>query len=129
MPSGCREWVASKNDAGYGVSWDGKRARLAHRLAWEAEHGPLGDAVLRHRCDNPPCIRLDHLEPGTHADNVRDKMMRDRSGRKLNNQQKAEIRARHRPGKGGNLAQLAEEYGVSKNTIWYVATKREEIHE
>ncbi len=45
----------------------------AHRFAWKLVNGPIpaGMKVL-HRCDNPPCVRPDHLFLGTQADNMRD---------------------------------------------------------
>ena len=38
---------------------------------------PIGMNVL-HRCDNPPCIKLDHLFLGTCKDNTRDAMSKGR---------------------------------------------------
>src|SRR3954466_14192379 len=40
----------------------------AHRYAWTLEHGvvPAG-LVFRHRCDEPLCVALAHLELGTAA--------------------------------------------------------------
>lgn len=52
----------------------GKRyTKPSHRLSYEMHIGeiPSGMRVL-HRCDNPPCIRPDHLFLGTDLDNVRD---------------------------------------------------------
>lgn len=49
------------------------RTRLAHRIAWELEHGPIAAGVkILHRCDNPRCVRHDHLFAGTQADNIKD---------------------------------------------------------
>ena len=35
---------------------------------------------MRHKCDNPPCVRPSHLLLGTHADNAMDASMRGRAG-------------------------------------------------
>ena len=60
---------------------NGKSER-AHRAAWFAKHGdiPLGLHVL-HKCDNRRCINTDHLFLGTNADNVADKVAKNRQGR------------------------------------------------
>jgi len=62
------------------MSWDGTRNRIASRLIYEREVGPIpaGLQVL-HRCDNPPCVRPDHLFLGTPADNVRDMVTKGRA--------------------------------------------------
>ena len=45
-------------------------------------NGPIPDGmVVRHRCDNPPCFRLSHLELGTVADNNNDAAARGHAGR------------------------------------------------
>lgn len=68
-PSGCWFWTGALTPDGYG-RFNGK---LAHRVAWEEEHGPLGaDVDLHHKCENKPCIRpthlqiIDHTSHGTH---------------------------------------------------------------
>ena len=55
------------------------RMVLAHRIAYEIHVGPIPEgSVVRHTCDNPPCVRPSHLVAGTVADNNRD---RDERGR------------------------------------------------
>lgn len=52
--------------------------RNASRVVWEYLHPGESCAVVRHTCDNPPCVNPDHLIGGTYADNVRDMYDRGR---------------------------------------------------
>jgi hypothetical protein len=78
-PAGCWEWAGGRDRNGYGVLTIHSRNWLAHRAAWAVANAddPEG-LVVRHHCDNPPCVNPDHLELGTQLDNVRDMMARGR---------------------------------------------------
>lgn len=69
MDTPCLEWTGRRNNE-YGRTMIGVSQVYAHRVAWELENGeiPTGMCVL-HRCDNPPCVRPDHLFLGTRVDN------------------------------------------------------------
>jgi len=110
----------------YPQHWCDKRKKEIgyHRWLWEQHNGTIPPGqVVRHKCDNPKCINIDHLEIGTHQDNVNDKMQRDRhyavkgiehGQHKLTDAQVLGIRAKH------NIVKkriLAEQYGVTVRTI------------
>lgn len=58
-----------------------KRHALVHRVSWEMHVGPIPDGMLVcHKCDNPPCVRPDHLFLGSDADNLRDMAIKGRAG-------------------------------------------------
>jgi hypothetical protein len=78
---GCWVWTGQKwmGSHRYGVvRYEGKRKK-AHRAAWFLATGEWPTLLVRHRCDNPECVRIDHLELGTHAENSADMVARGRS--------------------------------------------------
>lgn len=78
----CWEWTASKRDRGYGQFMPKPgRPIIASRFSWELAHGspPPAGAFVLHTCDNPSCVRPDHLFLGTHDDNMADMMAKGRA--------------------------------------------------
>lgn len=79
-PDGCHLWTGGVDRDGYGLFHVKGRQVRASRYALEQILGPLPlDVLACHHCDNPPCVRGDHLFPGTAKDNVQDMI---RKGRK-----------------------------------------------
>jgi hypothetical protein len=83
--------------------------------------------LVCHHCDNPPCVRPDHLFLGTDADNSRDQTLKDRSAQKLTRTAAIQIRERYAAGLD-NQVQLAAEYGVSQVTIGHIVRRKTWTH-
>ena len=70
---GCWLWTGRRNN-GYGFFRLGNRtspARAAHRIAYQWLIGPISEGLtLDHLCRNRACVRPDHLEPVSLAENV-----------------------------------------------------------
>lgn len=78
----CWPWTAYKDRLGYGRVRIGGRVDRPHRVAWELTNGKaIGPLFGRHTCDNPSCCNPRHILPGTHADNMSDKVARGRQAR------------------------------------------------
>lgn len=75
----CWEWTGSRNDFGYGLFYlKGDQVR-AHRYSYERAFGAVPDGLyVLHKCDNPKCVRPDHLFLGTLVDNSRDMVSKGR---------------------------------------------------
>jgi hypothetical protein len=69
---GCWLWRAGVGTKGYGKFSPVRRITMsAHRYAYEATHGPLAiELTTDHLCRVRLCVRPDHLEPVTSAENV-----------------------------------------------------------
>lgn len=113
--SECWPWIGGCFADRYGaISVDGK-PRRAPRVAYELAIGPIPEGMgIRHACDNPKCVNPAHLTPGTHADNMADKVRRGRAHRmcKLTDDQVSLIRESER-----KAVDLALEFGVSAGLI------------
>jgi hypothetical protein len=119
---GCWEWTGARSAKGYGVTRVNglDRSRLAHRVAWELEHGPIPAGLyVLHRCDNPGCLRVAHLFLGTKAENNADMRAKKRHHTKLT---EANVRAIRRS--SARRIDLAEKYGVSGTLISAIRERR-----
>lgn len=120
----CWLWKGSMYPNGYGSF---KHHQKAHRVAFEICHGPIPSGLwVLHKCDNPPCVRPDHLFLGTPSDNARDMIKKNRHGKgaargeshrshKLTAAQVLNIRSSEQ----APLA-LAQVYSVTRRTIYQI---------
>lgn len=96
----CWVWRGRRSRGGYGLFSVGNKLVQAHRFSYEMVNGELGPLLACHDCDNPPCVRPDHLWPGTHADNMRDMRQKGRGrkagGARYMTLREREFRARRR---------------------------------
>lgn len=82
----CLEWKEGKAAKGYGTICFKKVILLTHRAAWIVFNGDIqDDMVVCHKCDNPPCINVDHLFLGTQKENMNDMILKGRLKRSEKN--------------------------------------------
>lgn len=134
--AGC--WlVPAVHDDGYGhiVNDDGKTIG-SHRASWIVHRGPIPPGmVVCHRCDVPNCVNPEHLFVGTQRDNMRDCYAKGRMtpptllpnppctmGAKNGNAKLSEAAVSQIRERRGTVsaAVLAREFGVSKQTVYFI---------
>jgi hypothetical protein len=126
----CWLWTGPRRKNGYGkmmTSRPNRRWLVAHRFSWELHNGPIPAGMhVCHRCDNPTCVRPDHLFLGTDADNAADKVSKGRQSRgedrplaKLTFREVREIRRHYAMG-GLSQSQLARAFKVNQTLIGMV---------
>lgn len=120
--NGCWEWSGRRDKDGYGRF---SHIQRAHRYSWILHFGPIVPSTLHvlHHCDNPPCVRPDHLFLGTTVDNTLDKVKKGRQNRGethgmaiVSADQVREIRERYAQGGISQIA-LGAEYGLKQTSV------------
>lgn len=89
----CWHWTASLNDKGYGNFTINRKHILAHRLLFMVTHGVVlsTQQFVCHSCDNPACVRPEHLFLGDNQTNMTDMKLKGRGS----NQKKKTCRRGH----------------------------------
>jgi hypothetical protein len=144
----CWLWRASPKER-YGRFRLDARYIGAHQASWILARGPIPEGLhVLHKCDNPRCVRPEHLFLGTNQDNVNDRHVKGRDARgdqhgsrlhptvrprgeaqwlaKLDESKVREIRRRAEAGEA--LAALAIEFKVTTENVRLVVRRRSWAH-
>ena len=129
----CWEWLNATYINGYGAfRFNGKNIR-AHRFAMLLDGRDIVGKVVRHSCDNPPCVNSKHLLIGSQKENMLDRVER---GHFFTNPRKGEshpnskftnadiLKINELLDKGMYQKDVAEIYGVHRSTIDRIRNKR-----
>lgn len=120
----CWIWTGHCSPEGYGRIQIDKWPVSTHRFSLELAQGfPIPDGLWAlHHCDNPPCVRPDHLYAGTISENHRDMVGRDRhmwglrnGNAKLTTELVVQISIAYRGGESQRA--IAERLGFDSGTI------------
>jgi hypothetical protein len=119
----CWEWTACKNSRGYGRYRLNRVMTQAHRAAWILTNGKLeNNDLVCHGCNNPGCVRPDHLYKGDAFTNMRDRKIdgkyygRHNGNCRLNWKTVQAIRSRSNV----SSSVLGKEFGIHRSHVWRI---------
>lgn len=122
--SNCENWTGCVKN-GYGWRTWKRATTTAHRIEFCKANGlelvDIEGLMVRHKCDNPLCINPEHLEIGTHQDNMNDMISRGRGFRKFSENVVEAIKREYVHGSSscGSTA-LAKKYGISQGHAFQI---------
>lgn len=126
--SGCYLWEKAlvKGVAKFAVRASMGKILTASRVSWTLVNGVIPDGLLvLHKCDNPSCVRPDHLFLGTHKDNHQD---RERKNRHPHSPEASSDLTRDQVlaiyGFQGPRKQTAEYFGVSEVVVSHIWNRK-----
>jgi len=117
---GCWEWTGARDRDGYGVFSYWRKSMRAPVVALHLDgRPPRPGEYACHHCDNPACVRPDHLYPGTPRDNSLDAMKRGRAqrGERHYAARLTERDVRVIRGGGASDTEFAARFGVSRPAV------------
>jgi hypothetical protein len=120
--TGCWNWIRFKYK-GYGEFNHKRKKYRAHRFSYELFKEKIPDGMIAcHSCDNPACVNPDHIFLGTHSDNNRDMVNKNRNakGSQNGNSKLAEdkvIEIKRRLNKGDTIKNISADFGVKPTAI------------
>lgn len=139
--AGCWIWDGPKTKDGYGQIGDTSLLKTfgikgAHRLSYYAHtgHKPEGRAEpVLHACDVRACCNPDHLDAGTHAENMRQMAERGRASRGENHPNavltEVDVRAiRKAYSEGATNGELARRYNYSVGSMSKIINRHSWSH-
>lgn len=126
----CWLWRGGKSLDGYGVfSIKNVQHRATHVAYTLATGEAVGDFLVMHRCDNPPCVNPVHLVRATQLENRRDAAEKGRTARgerhaqaKMHDAEVARIKRRF--SLGARAADIAREFGIPYERSWRIGKGR-----
>lgn len=133
----CWIYNGKKDHLGYSrQKWKGKNA-MTYWISWWLTNGEIPDGKqLNHKCNNPSCVRPDHLYAGTQSENMRDrhncgKYVRFNHGNingksKLNDLIVLEIRRLFKTGE--TLSNLGKKFNVTSQCVSSVIKRKTWTH-
>jgi len=127
--TGCWEWIGTIVN-GYGQFRLKNKGVRAHRVSYCAYVSEFNkNQLILHKCDNKTCVNPDHLFLGTHEDNMKDMVIKNRQAKgtnngrsKLKDNQVIEIRTLYST-REYSQRHLARKYKVTHRNIWQIINK------
>lgn len=110
----CLEY-APVDAEGYGrIGEPPLKGALAHRVSYAAHNGAdPGPLQVNHSCDNPPCVRAEHLTLGTQRRNIQER--NERHPRYLTAAQRMDVERLTRTGRAPKA--IARVLGISAQSV------------
>lgn len=121
--TGCWEWNGVITGNGYGHCRM-LNERKAHRVSYRLHCGNISDGnVIMHKCDNRICVNPEHLQQGTHKENMADMKEKGRAT-KVKKPRLTEEQVKAIYLSKSSISKLTDEYGLNIRTIERIRSGR-----
>jgi hypothetical protein len=135
MKSQCWIWEGGIGSAGYGVFGIKRKTFKSHRVSYFLENGNMQSGSFAcHKCDNPICVRAEHIFEGSPKNNTQDAAIKGRMKRgdmhhlaKLTAEKVRDMRRKYEAG-GITRAEIGRMFGVGRQTACCIIRRKTWAH-